>query len=127
MKHGLDYLGSYRVNDQLVAVIRSFQISIGCTRTNILAVFHGLPLLGFDFSGNIHRIGFVNHVPQRNDDTIVGVIRGRRIVAVIHGNKADFLHGKVTLNVVAGVYDISTQAGEVFYNDAVDKTRFNIG
>lgn len=66
-------------------------------------------------------------VMLRNDDTIVGVIRGRRIVAVIYGNKADFLHGKVTLNVVAGVYDISTQAGEVFYNDAVDKPLFNIG
>ena len=127
MKHGFDYLSSHRVNNQLVAVIRSLQISIGGTPANILAVFHSLPLLGFDFSGNIHRIGFVNHVPQRDDDTIMGIIRGRRIVAVIHGNKPDFLHGKVTLDIVAGVYDISTQAGEVFYNDAVDKTRFNIG
>ena len=127
MKHGFDYFGSHRVNNQLVAVIRSFQISIGCAPANILAVFHGLPLLGFDFSGNIHRIGFVNHIPQRNDDTIVGIVRGRRIVAVIHGNKADFLRGKVTLDIIAGVYNISPQPGQIFYNDTVDKTRFNIG
>ena len=31
------------------------------------------------------------------------------------------------LNVVAGVYDISPQPGQIFYNDTVDKTRFNIG
>ena len=79
------------------------------------------------FLRNIQRIGFVNHVPQRNDDTIVGIIRGRRIVAVVHGNKPDFLYGKVTLDIVAGVDDISPQAGEVLYNDTVDKTRFNIG
>src|SRR5699024_3822581 len=34
---------------------------------------------------------------------------------------------KVTLDIVTGVYDISPQAGEVLYNDTVDKTRFNIG
>ena len=75
-------------------------------------------------SGNTYTFSISRLVSS--EVTIMGIIRGRRIVAVIHGNKPDFLHRKVTLDIVAGVYDISPQAREVLYNDAVDKTRFNI-
>ena len=75
LKHSFDHLSRHRVNDQLVAVIGGFQISIGCPRTDIFSIFHSLPLLRFYLFRYIQRVGFVNHVPQRDDDAIVGMIR----------------------------------------------------
>ena len=115
-----------RKTGKLVAIVLGFQIAVGSTRPDELAVLHGLPLLRSDLSPNVQSVGFVYHVPQRNDDTGMGVLRGDGIEVFIDRNKADVADAEILLNVVAGVDGVPPQTGEVFHNDAVDVTSLNI-
>ena len=125
-EHPLHHNGGNRVDDKLVAIVLGFQIAVGSTRPDELAVLHGLPLLRSDLSPNVQSVGFVYHVPQRNDDTGMGVLRGDGIEVFIDRNKADVADAEILLNVVAGVDGVPPQTGEVFHNDAVDVTSLNI-
>ena len=75
-EHPLHHNGGNRVDDKLVAIVLRFQIAVGSTRTDELAVLHGLPLLRPDLAPDVQSVGFAYHVPQRNDDTGMGVLRG---------------------------------------------------
>ena len=125
-EHPLHHNGGNRVDDKLVAIVLRFQIAVGSTRTDELAVLHGLPLLRPDLAPDVQSVGFVYHVPQRNDDTGMGVLRGDGIEVFIDRNKADVADAEILLNVVAGVDGVPPQTGEVFHNDAVDVTSLNI-
>ena len=125
-EHPLHHNGGNRVDDKLVAIVLGFQITVRSTRTDELAVLHGLPLLRPDLAPDVQSVGFVYHVPQRNDDTGMGVLRGDGIEVFIDRNKADVADAEILLNVVAGVDGVPPQTGEVFHNDAVDVTSLNI-
>ena len=125
-EHPLHHNGGNGVDDKLVAIVLGFQIAVGSTRPDELAVLHGLPLLRSDLSPNVQSVGFVYHVPQRNDDTGMGVLRGDGIEVFIDRNKADITDAEILFDVVAGVDGVPTQTGEVFHNDAVDVTSLNI-
>lgn len=87
---------------------------------------HGLPLLRPDLAPDVQSVGFVYHVPQRDDDTGMGIFRVGGIEVFIDRNKADAADAEILLDVVAGVDGVSPQTGEVFDNHAVDMTGFNI-
>ena len=125
-EHPLHHNGGNRVDDKLVAIVLRFQIAVGSTRTDELAVLHGLPLLRPDLASDVQSVGFVYHVPQRNDDTGMGVLRGDGIEVFIDRNKADITDAEILFDVVAGVDGVPPQTGEVFHNDAVDVTSLNI-
>ena len=125
-EHPLYHNGGNGVDDKLVAIILRFQITVGSTRTDEFAVLHGLPLLRPDLAPDVQSVGFVYHVPQRDDDTGMGVLRGDGIEVFIDRNKADVADAEILLNVVAGVDGVPPQTGEVFHNDAVDVTSLNI-
>ena len=125
-KHPLHHDGGNGVDDKLVAIVLGFQIAVGSTRTDELAVLHGLPLLRPDLAPNVQSVGFVYHVPQRDDDTGMGVLRGGGVEVFVDRNKADTADAEILLDVIAGVNGVSAQTGEVFHNDAVDVTGLNI-
>ena len=125
-EHPLHHNGGNRVDDKLVAIVLRFQIAVGSTRTDELAVLHGLPLLCPDLSPNVQSVGFVYHVPQRNDDTGMGILWGGGVEVFVDRNEADTADAEILLNVIAGVNGVSAQTGEVFHNDAVDVTGLNI-
>ena len=125
-EHPLHHDGGNGVDDKLVAIVLGFQIAVGSTRTDELAVLHGLPLLRSDLAPDVQSVGFVYHVPQRNDDTGMGILRGGGVEVFIDRNEADAADTEILLNVVAGVDGVSPQTGEVFHNDAVDVTGLNI-
>ena len=125
-EHPLHHDGGNGVNDKLVAIVLGFQIAVGSTRTDELAIFHGLPLLRLDLASDVQRVGFVYHVPQRDDDTGMGILRVGGVEVFIDRNKADIADAEILLNVVAGVDGVPSQTGEVFHNDAVDVTGLNI-
>ena len=125
-EHPLHHNGGNRVDDKLVAIVLGFQIIVRSTRTDELAVLHGLPLLCPDLSPNVQSVGFVYHVPQRNDDTGMGILWGGGVEVFIDRNKADITDAEILFDVVAGVNGVPPQTGEVFHNDAVDVTSLNI-
>ena len=125
-EHPLHHDGGNGVNDKLVAIVLRIQITVGSTRADELAVLHGLPLLRPDLSPNVQSVGFVYHVPQRNDDTGMGILRGGGVEVFVDRNEADTADAEILLNVIAGVNGVSAQTGEVFHNDAVDVTGLNI-
>ena len=125
-EHPLHYNGGNGVDDKLVAIVLRFQITVRSTRTDELAVLHGLPLLRPDLASDVQSVGFVYHVPQRNDDTGMGVLRGDGIEVFIDRNKADITDAEILFDVVAGVDGVSSQTGEVFDNHAVYMTGLNI-
>ena len=125
-KHPLHHDGGNRVDDKLVAIVLGFQIAVGSTRTDELAVLHGLPLLRPDLAPDVQSVGFVYHVPQRNDDTGMGILWGGGVEVFIDRNKADITDAEILFDVVAGVDGVPPQTGEVFHNDAVDVTSLNI-
>ena len=86
-------------------------------------ILHGLPLLGLDFPANIQRVGFVNHVPQRDNDAGVGILRGGGIEVFVDGDEADIPQTEILLNVVTCVDGVSPQPGKVFHDDAVHESR----
>ena len=125
-EHPLHHNGGNGVDDKLVAIILRFQITVRSTRTDELAVLHGLPLLRPDLAPDVQSVGFVYHVPQRNDDTGMGILRGGGVEVFIDRNEADTTDAEILLDVIAGVNGVSAQTGEVFHNDAVDVTGLNI-
>ena len=125
-KHPLHHDGGNGVDDKLVAIVLGFQIAVGSTRTDELAVLHGLPLLRPDLAPDVQSVGFVYHVPQRNDDTGMGILWGGGVEVFIDRNKADITDAEILFDVVAGVDGVPPQTGEVFHNDAVDVTGLNI-
>ena len=62
-EHPLHDNGGNRVDDKLVAIVLRFQIAVGSSRTDELAVLHGLPLLRLDLAPDVQSVGFVYHVP----------------------------------------------------------------
>ena len=66
------------------------------------------------------------HVPQRDDDTGMDILRGSGVEVFIDRNEADAADTEILLYVVASVNGVSAQTGEVFHNDAVDVTGLNI-
>ena len=56
----------------------------------------------------------------------MGVLRGGGVEVFIDRNKADVADAEILLDVIAGVDGVPSQTGEVFHNDAVDMTGFNI-
>ena len=52
-EHPLHHNGGNRVDDKLVAIVLRFQIAVGSTRTDELAVLHGLPLLRPDLAPDV--------------------------------------------------------------------------
>ena len=96
------------------------------TRTDKLAVLHGLPLLRLDLAPDVQGVGFVYHVSQRDDDTGMSVLWGSGVEVFIDRNKADATDAEILLNVVAGVDGIPSQTGKVFDNHAVYMTGLNI-
>ena len=125
-EHPLHHNGGNGVDDKLVAIVLGFQIAVGSTRTDELAVLHGLPLLRPDLAPNVQSVGFVYHVPQRDDDTGMGILRVGGVEVFIDRNKADVADAEILLDVIAGVDGVPSQTGEVFHNDAVDVTGLNI-
>ena len=125
-EHPLHHNGGNGVDDKLVAIVLGLQITVRSTRTDELAVLHGLPLLRPDLAPDVQSVGFVYHVPQRNDDTGMGVLRGDGIEVFIDRNKADITDAEILFDVVAGVDGVSSQTGEVFDNHAVYMTGLNI-
>ncbi len=103
-----------------MAIVLGFQIAVGSTRTDELSVLHGLPLLRLDLAPNVQSVCFVYHVPQRDDDTGMGVLRVGGVEVFVDRNEADAADTEILLNVVAGVDGVSSQTGKVFDNDAVD-------
>ena len=126
LEHFLHHGSGNRVDYQLVAVIRGFQIPVGGAAPDELPILHRLPLLGLDFPANIQCVGFVNHVPQRDNDAGVGILRGGGIEVFVDGDEADIPQTEILLDVVTGVDGVSPQPGKVFHNDAVHKSRFNV-
>ena len=109
-----------------MAIVLGFQIAVGSTRTDELSVLHGLPLLRPDLSPDVQSVGFVYHVPQRDDDTGMGIFRVGGVEVFVDRNEADAADTEILLNVVAGVDGVSSQTGKVFDNDAVYMTGLNI-
>ena len=71
----------------------------------------------------LSRMGDVlNHIPQGDDDSGMGILRGEGIEVLVDGNEADIPQPEILFNVVARVDGIPAQPGEVFYNDAVHKS-----
>lgn len=66
------------------------------------------------------------HVPKRDDDTGMGVLRGGGVEVFVDRNEADTADAEILLDVIAGVNGVSAQTGEVFHNDTVDVTGLNI-
>lgn len=126
LEHFLHHRSGNGVDNQLVAVIRGFQIPIGGEAPDELPILHGLPLLGLDFPANIQSVGFVNHVPQGDDDPRVGILRGGGIKVFVDGDEADIPQTEILLDVVTGVDGVSPQPGKVFHDDAVHESRFNV-
>ena len=125
-EHPLHHNGGNGVDDKLVAIVLRFQITVRSTRTDELAVLHGLPLLRPDLAPDVQSVGFVYHVPQRDDDTGMGILWGGGVEVFIDRNKADVADAEILLDVVAGVDGVPPQTGEVFDNHAVYMTSLNI-
>ena len=109
-----------------MAIVLGFQIAVGSTRTDELAVLHGLPLLRPDLAPNVQSVGFVYHVPQRDNDTGMGILRVGGVEVFVDRNKADAADAEILLDVVAGVNGVPPQTGKVFDNHAVYMTSLNI-
>ena len=73
-----------------------------------------LPLLRPDLAPDVQSVGFVYHVPQRDDDTGMGIFRGGGVEVFIDRNEADTTDAEILLDVIAGVNGVSPQTGEVF-------------
>ena len=125
-EHPLHHNGGNRVDDKLVAIVLGFQIAVGSTRTDELAVLHGLPLLRPDLAPDVQSVGFVYHVPQRDDDTGMGIFRVGGVEVFVDRNKADAADAEILLDVIAGVDGVPSQTGKVFDNHAVYMTGLNI-
>ena len=69
---------------------------------------------------------FVYHVPQRDDDTGMGIFRVGGVEVFVDRNKADITDAEILLDVIAGVDGVPSQTGKVFDNHAVYMTGLNI-
>ena len=68
----------------------------------------------------LSRMGDVlNHVPQGDDNSGVGILRGEGIEVLVDSNEADIPQAEILFDVVARVDGIPPQPGEVFHNNAV--------
>ena len=125
-EHPLHHDGGNGVDDKLVAIVLGLQVAVGSTRTDEFAVPHGLPLLRPDLAPDVQSVGFVYHVPQRDDDTGMGIFRVGGVEVFVDRNKADVVDAEILLDVIAGVNGVPSQTGEVFDNHAVYMTGLNI-
>ena len=112
--------GSSFVHDQFVAVLRVFHISIWRASPYKLTIQHGLMSLGFDLPADVQRVGFVDHVFQRQHNTAVKLVSAGGIKLVGDGNEPDIPGHEVLLDIIAGVDKIAAQAGQVFHDHAVN-------
>ena len=81
--------------------------------------------LGFDLPANVQGIGFVDHVFQRQHDAAVKLVGAGRIKLIGHGYETDIPGHKVLLDIIAGIYEIAAQAGQVFDDHAVNMPCFD--
>ena len=81
--------------------------------------------LGFDLPANVQGVGFVNHVFQRQHDASVKLVGAGRIKLIGHSDKTDIPGHKVLLDIIAGIYEIAAQAGQVFDDHAVNMPCFD--
>ena len=83
----LEYLSYNRsgngVNDELMAIVLGFQITIRRSGSDVLSVLHCLTLLGFDLAGNVHGIGFVYHISQRDHDAVLRAVLVGGIIVLV--------------------------------------------
>ena len=90
-----------------MAVIRVFPVAVGRPPADVIAVFHGLPCLGFDLPANIQSVCLVYHILQREHNAAVEIAGVCRIKLVRHRDQTDIVGLKILFNVVAGVNGIT--------------------
>ena len=116
----------HRINNQFVTVIRVFHISKWRPATHILALFHILTSLGLYLASYVQRIGFVNHIFQREDNTAVEIIRVFRVKLIRNADEPDIMGRKITLNVISRVNGIASQARQILDDHTAYFAGFNI-
>ena len=116
----------HRINNQFVTVIRVFHISKWRPATHILALFHILTGLGLYLASYVQRIGFVNHIFQRKDNTAVEIISIFRVKLIRNADEPDIMGRKITLNVISRVNGIASQARQILDDHTAYFAGFNI-
>ena len=114
------------INDQMVFVIRVFQVSI---QRNLAHEFT-LSFSGCDcrryLYGNIFCISLVDDIFQRDNQCFVREVRGNTVVPIRDGYEPDFEKRKNLFQIVSCFQIVSTQTGKVFYHDTVNQSRLHI-
>ena len=75
--------------------------------TNIVAIFHSLPRLCFDFSPNVQSIGFIDHIFQRQHDTAMKISGIRCIKLIRNSNEANIMSMEILFDIITCVNRIS--------------------
>ena len=115
--------GGVFINDKFVFIGRRFPIAIGSKSAD---KFSGL-LLGSNGSvylpGDVPRILFIEYIFNRKEHVISLY---KAVDMVRDGNKPDILFRKIAFQISSGLNIIASEAGQVFYDDAVHLTVFDI-
>ena len=90
-----------------MAIIRIFPVTVRCPCTNIVAVFHSLPRLCFDFSSNVQSIGFIDHIFQRQHDTAMKISGIRCIKLIRNSNETNIMSMEILFDIITCVNRIS--------------------
>ena len=122
----LEYLSNRRscffVDNKMVLIIGVFAIPIGCPSSNELATLLLNMKCGCGFFGYVLAVNLVNEIFQRHDISVLGSLCGQRIKVVVDSDETDSEEWEDTLQVIAGLLVITTEAGKVFDYNAVYTT-----
>ena len=119
--------GGIFIDQQFMAVVRVFAVSVWRPCADIIAVFHGLPCLGLDLPANVQRVSLIYHIFQGKHNAAVEAAGVCRVKLVRDRNKTDVVGMEILFDIITGINGILPQPGEILDDHAVNIACLNIG
>ena len=109
----------FLIDNKVVFVIGIFAVPIGCPRSDELATLLFNVKCRCGFLGYIFTVNLVDEIFQRHDISVLGSLCGQRIKIIVDGDEANTEEWENAFQIVSGLLVVTTEAGQVFDDDAV--------
>ena len=110
----------------MVLICRIFQVAVGRIFPHEFPLFLSFRYGGRYFQGNVFRISFVNDIFQRNHQCFICKVRREAVITVCNRDKANLEKWENLFQIITCLQILSSKAGQIFYNNAVDPPLFHI-
>lgn len=96
---------------QLMRVVRTFAVAVGCPRADEIAVFLLRGQRGAGLPGNILAVNLIDEIFQRHQITVRAPLGGEGIKSIVDGDEAHAQKRKNALQIIAGLLVVSAKTG----------------